>query len=240
LEAGRRRWVSSRANPGDSVDRAAGGNNYAAPPALQRPVNGVLTVRGRALVAATAFLATTAIIVVPHLQRVRRSAPPVPIGQIVSEYASMPDDEARWQLVVESSKGAEWAFRDFSVVTYAKDLLASCGGLSYVWFKAYPEIVRRLEVTWQDLYALARALDFTGRAADVAWSGPTGPLWPGVFEMSRPELARAWLKRLTGRNFDSLGDVDRWLVADRDRLRWNATKGVFEVLPPSGRGGAVP
>ena len=94
------------------------------------------------------------------------------------------------------------------------------GGLepSRVWLKTFPEVCRHLDLRPEDLETIAVPFD----------SDP--PVHPSTGD---DLVAHGWLKVLTGVDFKTRREFERWFESRCRLLRWHKSKGRFVMGPAS-------
>lgn len=99
------------------------------------------------------------------------------------------------------------------------------GPISEVWLLYYPEIVRLVE--W-DLSHLRRLGKNVGHGSHVMWN-EKALFGKGLCatRLTRDEIARGWLKVLTGRDFESEDGLGQWIEVNQARLAWDEREGRF-------------
>jgi len=145
-------------------------------------------------------------------QRILRERNDAEYCEFLARLGALESEEQKWAL-----------FRRFyhkipseSFDDWLRDMVAGCSSSSDDWLEYYPALAYRIRWDVDMIRTLGQRLDWRERKY---WSGP----WGGRSFTRRTlrEMAQRWLSLITDRHFDSEKDLQQWIDAAGDRLRWD-------------------
>jgi len=152
---------------------------------------------------------------------------PSTFGDMVRHLRQLPSDEARWQDVKPVLEERRYQYPGETTGEVVAANLLSCHFVSYQWVLAFPGITKHTTLSLEDLELLGNSLGWEEPVVAVVGGEYGAP--PEPIGVTRGDVARLWLRQLTGRDFQNRTGFREWLETNRTRLVWQVDRGAFSL-----------